>query len=79
MSILESAEKFRVSRENIEWFSENYNHLKKKFAERWIILQDKKVVESAIKYDEIMKMAKKYDTNRIMIEYMQTEPIAMFF
>lgn len=76
---MEREEKFRISKENIEWFSGNYDTIKKKFAERWIILQDKNVVESATKYDEIMKMAKKYDPDKIMIEFIQTKPIAMFF
>jgi len=76
---MEKIEKFRISRENIEWFSGNYNHLKKKFAEQWIILQDKSVVESASKYDEIMRIAKKYNPDKIMIEYIQTEPVAAFF
>ncbi|MCJ7632490.1 DUF5678 domain-containing protein, partial [Candidatus Bathyarchaeota archaeon] len=66
-------------KENIEWFSGNYDELKKKFSEHWVILQDKNVVESATKYDEIMKIAKKYDSNKIMIEYIQSKPIAMFF
>lgn len=76
---MEREEKFRISKENIEWFSGNFDNLKKKFAEQWIILQDKNVVESATKYDEIMKIAKKYDSDKIMIEYIQSKPIAMFF
>jgi len=71
--------KFEASRENMEWLSLNYDSLKKKFAEKWIILQDKTVVESATKYDEIMKLTRKYDADKIMVEYMQSEPIAMFF
>ena len=76
---MKNEEKFRIAKENIEWFSENYDNLKKKFAEQWIILQDKNVIESATKYDEIMNTSKKYDSNKIMIEYIQSKPIAMFY
>lgn len=76
---MEKAELFRISRGNAEWFRENYEDLKRKYDNRWIIIQNKKVVESASTFDDIMKVVKKYDPNSVIVEYIQRKPIAMFF
>jgi len=70
---------FNSSRENMEWFKENYDDLERKYDNRWIIMQNKKVVESASTFDEIMSAIKKYDRRTIIVEYIQSKPIAMFF
>lgn len=72
-------EMFEVSRQNIEWFKKNYNRLKRDYDKRWVMIQDRKVVTSASTFDEIMKIVRKHDSNKILVEYMQSEPIAMFF
>lgn len=70
---------FEVSRQNIEWFKKNYNRLKRDYDKRWVMIQDRKVVTSASTFDEIMEIVRKHDSNKILVEYMQSEPIAMFF
>lgn len=70
---------FKISRENATWFSRNYESLKKKYDNCWIMIHNKKVVESASSFDEIMNATKKYDRNTVMVEYIQSKPIAMFF
>lgn len=70
---------FEVSRQNIEWFKKNYNQLKRDYDKRWVMIQDRKVVTSASTFDEIMEIVRKHDSNKILVEYMQSEPIAMFF
>jgi len=70
---------FEISRRNAEWLKENYESLKKEYDKRWIVIQDRKVVKSASTFDEIMRSVRKHDSNKILVEYIQSEPIAMFF
>lgn len=76
---MEKTELFRISRGNAEWLKENYADLKRRYTNRWIMIQNKKVVETASTFDEIMKAIKKYDPNTIMVEYIELDQIAMFF
>jgi hypothetical protein len=76
---MEKTELFRISRGNAEWLKENYADLKRRYTNRWIMIQNKKVVETASTFDEIMKAIKKYDPNSIMVEYIESDQIAMFF
>ena len=70
---------FEISRRNAEWLKENYDRLKKEYDKRWVVIQDSKVVKSASTFDEIMGTVRKHDPNRILVEYIQSEPVAMFF
>ncbi len=76
---MEKAELFKNSKENIEWFKENYENLKKKYDERWIVIENKTVVKSASTFDEILAVVRNRDPNKVIVEYMQSNPIAMFF
>lgn len=78
---MEKAKLFRISRGNAEWFSQNYENLKRKYDNRWIIIHNKKVAESASTFDDIMRAirARRYDPNSILVEYMQRKTVAMFF
>jgi len=76
---MEKEQLFRISRENDEWLSENYEYLKKTYDKCWIVIQDRKVVQSASTFDEIMKVVRKYDPNKVRVEYVQSEEVAMFF
>jgi len=76
---VERAELFKISRRNVEWLKENYESLKREYDKLWIMIQDRKVVRSASTFDEIMKTVRKHDPNKILVEYITSEPIAMFF
>lgn len=76
---MEKAELFKSSKENLEWFKENYEDLKKKYDERWIVIDNKTVVKSASTFDEILALVRKHDPNKVIVEYMQSKQIAMFF
>ncbi|MGD0160798.1 MAG: DUF5678 domain-containing protein [Candidatus Bathyarchaeia archaeon] len=76
---MEIDEIFKLSRENAEWLKENYESLKKKYDNKWVIIQEKKVVHSSSMFDEVMKAARKYDPKTVIVEFMQTQQIAMFF
>jgi len=76
---MERTELFRISRGNTEWLKENYGSLKRKYDKLWIVIRDRKVVKSASTFDEIMRTVKKHDPNKILVEYITSEPIAMFF
>jgi len=76
---MEKAELFRIRRENVKWFKENYKRLTRKYDNRWILIRNKRVAENASTFDEIMNIAKKYDPNDVIVEYLQSKQIAMFF
>lgn len=70
---------FEISRRNTEWLKENYERLKREYDNRWVLIQDRKVVETASTFDEIMKTVARRDPNKILVEYIQSEQVAMFF
>jgi hypothetical protein len=70
---------FKSSRENLEWFKNNYDYLTKNYDKCWIIIADKTVVGSSSSFDEIMNAARKYNPSSIIVEFIESEPIAMFF
>jgi len=76
---MEKNELFQISRRNTEWLKDNYENLKTKYDNCWVLIRDRKVVRSASSFDEIMIDVKKHDPNEILVEYIQTEPVAMFF
>jgi uncharacterized protein YjgD (DUF1641 family) len=76
---MEKSKLFEISRKNTEWLRDNYEKLKEKYDKLWVIIQDGKVVKSASTFDEILKDVKKRDPNKILVEYVQSEPVAMFF
>jgi hypothetical protein len=76
---VEKEQLFQIARDNDQWLSEHYDDLKKTYDKCWIVIENRKVVKSASTFDEIMKVVKKYDPNRIKVEYVQSEEVAMFF
>ena len=76
---MEKAELFKNSKENVEWFKENYEDLKKKYDKHWIVIENKKVVKSASTFDEVLAIVRKRDPNKVIVEFMQSDQIAMFF
>jgi len=76
---MEKSEMFEISRRNTEWLKENYERLKREYDNRWVLIQDRKVVETASTFDEIMKTVARRDPNKILVEYIQSEQVAMFF
>ena len=72
-------EMFRVSNENLHWFSKNYTAIKKKYDKHWIIVKDKKIVGQGKSFEEINHIARKYKPSDILVEFVQTEQVAMFF
>jgi hypothetical protein len=76
---MEKAELFRNSKENAEWFKENYEDLKKEYDEHWIVIENKAVIKSATTFDEILAIVKKRDPSKVIVEYIQSDQVAMFF
>jgi hypothetical protein len=76
---MERKELFKFSRQNAEWLQENYDNLKRDYNNSWVIIENRKVVKTASSFNEIMRAVKKSDPNKILVEYIQTEPVAMFF
>jgi len=76
---MEKAELSKNSKENIQWLKENYEDLKKKYDEHWTIIENKKVIKSAGTFDEILAIIRNRDPNKVIVEFMQSDQIAMFF
>jgi len=76
---MEKMELFEISRRNTEWLQKNYAKLKKEYDRHWVLIENRKIVESASSFDEIMRSVRKRDPNKILVEYIQSEPVAMFF
>jgi len=70
---------FDISKENIQWLQENYEHLRKEYDKKWIIVHNKKVVESQETFKDILQVARRYDPNSILVEFLQTQEVAAFF
>ena len=76
---LEKGELFKQSTENLEWFRENYEDLKRKYDNQWIVIQKKKVVGKSSTYDKIVEILKKEDQKNAIVEFIDSKQIAMFF
>lgn len=75
----EKGELLRLSRENLEWFKDNYKCLKRKYDKQWIVIQKKEVVASDSTYDRIVDYLKKEDKKSAIVEFVDSNQIAMFF
>jgi hypothetical protein len=70
---------FKASCDDLKWLEENYDRLKREYDGKWVIIQDKKVVASGGSYESIMNALKKCDPRKAIVEYVQSEQVAMFF
>jgi hypothetical protein len=75
----EKGELLRLSKENLEWFKENYNSLKKKYNNQWVAIQKKEVVACGSTYDQITEALKKEDKQSAVVEFIDSQQLAMFF
>ena len=77
---LEKAVLLKNSRENLEWFRDNYDDLKKDFDKQWVIVQNKAVIGNCSTYDEVLRKVKgDHSKKTTMVEFIDSEQIAMFF
>ena len=51
----EQNEILRLSRGNLEWLKENYNQIKKKHDNEWVVIQKNEIVATGSTYDQITK------------------------
>ena len=70
---------FRISCDNLKWFEENYETLKKEYDKKWIVIQNKQIVASGNSFESIVNAMKKHDPKTALVEYVQSEQVAMFF
>ncbi len=72
-------ELFRASRENLEWFKQNYENIRKDCDNQWVVIQNKKVVAKASTYENITRTLKKEDKKSAIVEFIDSNQLAMFF
>ena len=75
----EQNEILRLSRGNLEWLKENYNQIKKKHDNEWVAIQRNEIVATASTYDQITKKISKEDKKSAIIEFIDSNQLAMFF
>ncbi len=75
----EKDEIFQNSRENLEWFKDNYKSIRRKYDNQWIIVQRREVVANSSNYDQIVECLKKEDRKSALVEFVDSKQIAMFF
>jgi hypothetical protein len=77
---LETREAFKVSMDNMQWFTENYEMLKKDFKDKWVAVSGHRVVESAKDLPTLARaIAKCEGSEAFVVEFVRAEPVAMFF
>jgi hypothetical protein len=74
---MEKAELLEKSRQNLEWFRDNFNQLQKEYDKQWVIIDNQGIVTSSSTYDQISKNLK--DRKTALLEFVDSEQIAMFF
>lgn len=79
MQKIQIGEMLTLSKENLEWFNKNYDCLKKEYDNQWIAVLKKEVVAKASTYDQIMSVLNKKDLKNALIEFIDSQQIAMFF
>lgn len=69
----------KLSRENLEWYKENYSKIKKKHDNKWVAIQRKEIVATGSTYDQIAKRITKEDKKSAIIEFIDSNQLSMFF
>jgi hypothetical protein len=75
----EKEELFRLSRQDLEWFKENYENLKEKYDNQWVIIKEKKIVGNGSAYSDVESILRKKDKKPVIIEFIDSNQLAMFF
>jgi len=74
------AQCFDLSMANMEYLVANYDELAKEYNNKWIAILDRQVIASSDSIEELGQIIKKHARSEcVVVEYMTTEPIAMFF
>ena len=66
-------------RMNLEWLKRNYSSLKKEYDNKWVLIHDQKVVGCGDTFDEMLPETKKYEPSSVLLEYIHSKEVAMFF
>lgn len=75
----EQNELLKLSRENLEWYKANYSKIKKKHDNEWVAIQRKEIIATGSTYDQIAECIKKQDRKSAIIEFIDSNQLAMFF
>jgi len=70
---------FSVSMENLRWFQKNYAQLKRKYGNKWVLVHERKIISTGNSFEEILPSAQKYEPSSVMLEYIKSDEVAMFF
>jgi hypothetical protein len=69
----------RMAYDNLKWFRDNYDRLKKQYDDKWVAVKDKKVIASGNSFENVVTSLKESDRRHAIVEYMQSEHTDMMF
>ncbi len=75
---MEKAELLQVSVKNLKWLRDNYEEIQKKYDKQWVVIDNNQVVANCSTYDKILK-TKRAEKKTALVEFIDSEQIAMFF
>lgn len=78
-SVLEKTQILKASQENLEWLKENYESIRKNYDNQWIIVQKREVVAKGSTFEQIKKCLQKADSKSALVEFVDSNNMAMFF
>ena len=70
---------FEVARGNLEWLKKNYGRLKRQYDNKWVLIHDRRVIGSGDTFEEMLPQARQYEPSSVMLEYIHSKEVAMFF
>lgn len=76
---LEKGQILKASQENLEWFKENYESLKKEYDNQWIVVQKREVIAKGSTFEQIKSCLQKIDAKSAIVEFIDSNNLAMFF
>ena len=76
---MEKAQILKASQENLEWFKDNYESLKRDYDNQWIVVQKREVVAQGSTFEQIKKCLQKLDRKSALVEFVDSNNLAMFF
>lgn len=76
---MEKGTLLQSSIDNLEWFKENYESLRKEYDNQWIIVHKKGVIARGSTFKQIKKCFQKVDAKSALVEFIDSNDIAVFF
>lgn len=61
--------------ENIQWLYNNIDKIRKKYGGKYILVKDKRIVDSHKNLKTLLKKSKNLEKNKFFVEFIHEEPV----